>query len=271
MPAGIGAGYMAYAHHSDRAKMTFHTGIQFMNYGKFDAANEQGIVSGSFNAQEIALAIGAAKQLSERWSLGVNTKFIFSNLENYTASGLSTDVAATHDNPEKRSTFAIIAKNIGVQMTTFSATSGRSPLPFEIQMGYSKRLKHLPFRYSIIARDLQRWNIRYDDPNKKETNNILGEPEKETPNWVKNTDNLARHLIINGEFLLGKKETIRLRFGYNHLTKREMNVPPFRTLSGFSFGFGVKIKRLSIDFGRNNLHQAGGFNQFTFATQIGKK
>jgi hypothetical protein len=270
MQSGVGASYLGYAHHSDKANLTFHSGLQFVNYGSFKAATEDGSVAGTFNAQDVALAIGAAKVLSPQWAIGLNTKFIFSNLETYSATGLSADIATTYNNEEKRTTFTFLAKNIGTQLSTYTGAP-RGALPFELQMGFSKKLKHLPLRFSFIAKDLQRWRITYDDPNVKEETFNFGEPVKETPAIVKNLDNLARHLLVNGEFLLGKKERFKIRFGYNHLTKKELNVPPLRTLSGFSFGFGFKVKKLNIDFGRNNLHHAGGFNHLTLSTAIGKK
>lgn len=268
MPQGVGTAYLGYAKHIEKANMTFHAGLQYFTYGTFDAADEFGNKQGTFSAQDMALVIGAARQLSEKWSLGLNTKFIYSNLETYTATGFSSDVAGTYFDPEKRITFTLLAKNIGFQAGTYTS-SARGSLPFELQMGVSKRLKHLPFRVSLIAKDLQKWNVTYKDPNAKVETSVIGEATKETPAILKQLDNVARHLLLNGEFYLGKKENIAVRFAYNHLAKKELSVAPLRSLTGFSLGFGVKIKRFRVDFGHNFLHTAGGFNHFTFSTGIG--
>ncbi len=268
MPQGVGSAYLGYAKHIEKVNMTFHVGLQYFTYGTFDAADEFGNKQGTFNAQDMALVIGAARQLSEKWSLGLNTKFIYSNLETYTATGFSSDVAGTYFDPEKRITFTLLAKNIGFQAGTYT-NSARGALPFELQMGVSKRLKHLPFRVSLIAKDLQKWNVTYKDPNTKVETSVIGETAKETPAILKQLDNVARHLLLNGEFYLGRKENIAVRFAYNHLAKKELSVPPLRNLTGFSLGFGIKTSRFRIDFGHNFLHAAGGFNHFTFATSLG--
>ena len=268
MPQGVGSAYLGYARHVEKANMTFHAGLQYFTYGTFDAADEFGNKQGTFNAQDMAFAVGAARQLSDKWSLGLNTKFIYSNLENYTATGFSTDVAGMYFDPEKRITFSLVAKNIGSQLGTYT-NAPRGALPFELQMGVSKRLKHLPFRVSLIAKDLQKWDVTYNDPNAKVETSIIGETAKATPTIVKQLDNLARHLLLNGEFFLGKKEKLSVRFAYNYLAKKELSVSPLRSATGFSLGLGVKTSRFRVDFGHNFLHTAGGFNHFTFATNLG--
>ncbi len=264
---GVGSSFVAYSQHSNKLNMTFHSGLQYLNYGTFNAADETGTQNGTFDAKDFAFGIGAARPLSEKWSMGLNLKFMSSNLESYSASGLSSDVSAMYYNADKKLGFTILAKNAGTQLSTYTA-SPRGNLPFEIQMGFSKQLKHLPFRFSFVAKDLQRWNITYKDPNVVEDSFIPGEEVKETPAFVKQLDNLARHLGVNGEFLLGKNENLRLRFGYNYLLKKELNVSPYRSLTGFSFGLGFKVSKFRIDFGRSIQHLAGGFSHFSLSTNF---
>ncbi|MEK7257168.1 MAG: hypothetical protein AAB316_20600, partial [Bacteroidota bacterium] len=81
-------------------------------------------------------------------------------------------------------------------------------------------------------------------------------------------DNLARHLIFNGEFLMGKKENFRLRFGYNPLRKKELSVRNLRSLAGFSMGIGLKINRFRVEFGRSFVHLGAGANHFSISTNL---
>lgn len=264
--AGIGSGYVGYAHQVNKIGMTMHAGLQYFDYGKFDATDEFSNVTGSFSGQDIGIAIGASKPLSDKWNLGINAKYIHSNLESYNASGLSTDVGAMYHNDAKRFSFGIVAKNAGVQLGTYSGEDRKS-LPFEIQLGISKRLKHLPLSYHISYNNLERWNLRYDDPNLQETD-IFGQPQSQPSKFAKNLDNLARHLTVGTELSLGAKETFRIRLGYNHLLKKEMSVSPFRSLTGFSYGFGLKIKKFRLDLGRSTTHRAGAMTHFSFSTNI---
>jgi hypothetical protein len=265
--AGIGSGYAAYAKHIDKVDLTFQGGIQYLNYGSFDATDEYANAQGTFKGQDMAFGIGAAKTLSDNWSIGLNLKMLFSALENYTASGLASDIGFVYHNQEKRSSFGISATNLGVQLGTYT-NGNRARLPLNIQLGYAKKLKHLPFQYTITYRNLETWNVTYKDPSKIETTDIFGQPIKQTSKFVQNLDNFARHLSVGGEFLLGKKENFRLRLGYTHLQRREMSVAPYRSLTGFSFGFGFKLKRFSLDLGRNTAHMAGGMTHFSFATKF---
>jgi hypothetical protein len=205
--------------------------------------------------------------LSEHWSLGLNLKFLYSALETYTASGLSTDAGVMYYNPEKRFSFGAVAKNMGTQLGTYAGEK-RGNLPLDIQIGIVKRLKHLPLQYSLTYKNLETWNLTYKDPSTVETTDFLGQPIKQTSKIVQNLDNFARHLAIGAEFLLGKKENFRLRIGYAHLLKKELSVSPYRSLTGFSYGFGFKIKRFRLDLGRSTTHLVGGMTHFSFATNL---
>jgi hypothetical protein len=68
--------------------------------------------------------------------------------------------------------------------------------------------------------------------------------------------------------LIGKRESLRLRIGYNHLLRKELSVDNFSSFGGFAFGFGLRINRFRIDYGRANYHIAGGLNQFTISTNL---
>ena len=163
--------------------------------------------------------------------------------------------------------FSAVIKNIGGELSKYS--DKRFSAPLDIQIGVSKRLTNLPFRISIIAHQLQQWNIRYDDPSLVETTNLFGETEEQGA-FSKNIDNLFRHFIFSGEFLLGKRENLKLRFAYNHLRRKELAVSQFRSLGGFSLGFGIKIKGIKIDYGVGYRHLAGAANHLSLSTSLNK-
>ena len=156
---------------------------------------------------------------------------------------------------------------MGTQISTYDGND-REPLPFEIQLGVSKKLRHLPFRFSVIYHHLQRWNILYDDPNAEQSPLFFGDVQTERSDTEIFFDNFSRHFIFNGELLIGQKENLQLRAGYNHLMRKELNVDNFSSFGGFTFGFGLKINRFRIDYGRTNFHIAGGLNQLTISTNL---
>ena len=264
----ISNGYAAYGHYVDKWKMTLHGGIQYITYGKFDLTDDIGNVQGSFTPSEYAFTVGAGKQLYDKLSVGANLKLITSQFETYNSMGLASDFGAYYQDTTNRFGATLVFKNVGFQFTTY-AEDNREVIPFDVQIGISKRLEHLPFRFSFIGHNLHRWNITYDDPNNQESVFLIGDGVQNTDNQFKDfVDNFFRHIIFNGEFLFGKNEIMRLRFGYNHLMRRELSVTNFRSRSGFSFGFGIKMRRFRIEYGRGVYHFAGGMNHLTISTNV---
>ncbi|MEL6862931.1 MAG: type IX secretion system protein PorQ [Bacteroidota bacterium] len=266
--ADIQHGYVAYGHEVPSLEATFHAGLQYVNYGNFDAADEFGQINGDFKAAEYALTLGGAKQIYDRLALGANVRLINSQLESYDSYGISADLGAYYQDSTGRFSASFVLRNMGAQLSTYREAN-QEELPFDIQIGISQKLKHLPFRFSIIYHNLQRWNILYDDPNNEEGTLFLGSDEQQGDDAFGDfVDNFFRHFIFNGEFLFGKKENFRLRVGYSHMRNQEMTVRSFRSLAGFAFGFGMKVNRFRIEYGRNVQHLAGGSNHFSISTAL---
>ena len=171
-------GYAAYANHFPELETTFHAGVQYVNYGEFDERDVFNTVTGTFKAAEYAVTLGAGKQVDERLSLGANVKFISSQLGGFNSAGLTADLAAMYFDTASRFNATVVFKNIGTQLTPYRADNFEA-LPFEIQIGISKRLRYLPFRFSVIYHNVQQWNITYDDPNREDTPLFLGETPTE--------------------------------------------------------------------------------------------
>jgi hypothetical protein len=264
--ADVQHGYVGYGHFVPKWQTTLHSGVQYINYGDFSSADLFGNINGTFDASEYAIAFGAGKQLYERLSVGVNAKLISSQLESYNALAVSTDIGATFHDTSRNIVIGIVMKNWGTTLQTYTDKE-KEPLPRELQVAFSKQLRYLPFRFSVIYRYLNRWNILYDDPNTEENTFLLGALENaNTENvFVKN---LFRHFVFNGEFLLGKKENLRIRLGYNTLRGQELKVNDLRSLAGFSFGVGMKVNRFRIDYGQGSYHLAGSNNHFSISTNI---
>ena len=268
--AGIDHGYAAFGYHHKASEISFNGGIQYISYGDFVQADEFGNATGEFNANEFGINIGASKQVFDRLRVGANLKLITSQLESYNSLGLAADLGAHYQDTSGRTTFGLVIKNVGTQLTTFREDN-REDLPFDIQFGITKRLKHLPFRIGLTIHNLHRGNIVFDDPNAVEPTSLFGNEEIGENEVGLFVDNLFRHTIFNGEFLLGKKENFNIRFGYNHFRRRELTVSTAsRSLSGFSLGFGFKVKRFKISYGHQFYAIAGGNNHLGITTKLGR-
>lgn len=265
--ADIQNGYVAYGRNIKKWDINTHFSIQYMNYGDFKYADIIGNQEGTFGANETAFMIGASKKVAERITIGGNLKGVFSNLESYSSTGVLMDLGLNYAKDSSNFIMSFVIKNVGAELTTYAGE--RFGTPLDIQIGISKRLKYLPFRLSVIAHQLHRGNIRYDDPNKKNETDIFGNVIEEKT--INNTiDNIFRHLVFNGEFLLGKNENLRLRAGYSHLRRKELSLSTFRSLAGFSLGFGVKISAFKLDYGVGYHHTAGATNHISISTDMGK-
>lgn len=265
--AGIQNGNVAYGKYLPKWGILTHFAVQYMSYGTFDATDNLGNITGDFSAGEVAVIVGTAKQLNERISGGINLKFLSGNYESYGSFGVGVDLGLHYTKPDNRTTWGLVLKNIGGELSPVG--SSRKALPFDLQLGVSKRLAHLPFRFSVIGHHLQNPYIRYDDIETDVTVNIFGE-ETYKSSFSKNIDNLFRHLIFNGEFLLGQNEQFRLRFGYDHLRRQELKTTTFRGRGGFSFGVGFNVKKIKIDYGIGTYHLAGAVNHISFRYNMGR-
>ena len=263
--AGISNGNLAYGRHLGFWGLSGHAALQYFNYGTFTRADRFGTRLDEFSGGEIGLALGVGKQLNERIRGGVNVKLLRGNFESYGSVGFGVDLGLHYQKNDK-TTWAIVLRNVGGELSPI--VDERRSLPIDLQIGFSKRLAHLPFRLSVTGHHLHEPYIRYDDPDVDFTVDISGGVTDKS-GLVKNIDNVFRHLIIGGEFLLGKNEGFRLRFGYDHQKNRELKVVGLQHRGGFSAGVGFYIKRIKVDYGFGAYHLAGAVHHFSLRYNVG--
>lgn len=270
-PAGITDGYAAYGHHIESIPLTVHGGMQYISYGKFQRRSATGdLEEGTFGASELAITAGVGYQATDRLSFGTNLKMIMSYFESYNSVGWASDWAIMYRDTAKRIGVSLVLRNLGSQFTTYARDKNFQKLPFDAQIGFSHRLKYLPLRFSIIGHQLQRWNVRYDDPALQQNDLLLADPQQEQtgPTAGDVVDNVFRHLRFNAELLLGKNEVFQIRLGYDRMRQGELGVRGLRTLSGFSAGIGLKVYKFRIDYGLMAYHIAGTRHHFGISTNL---
>lgn len=254
---GIGNMYAGYAGYIKSWQSMIHGGIHYASYGKFIAADEFGNVTGEFKAKDISLEAGLSRQLTDRLNAGVLVRYIQSSLESYRSSGFAIDLGMTYASKNGLSHYAFALKGLGLQFNGYFDGDERGDLPLDLQLGYSIRLKHVPFRFSVLMHDINRWDLDYESPLDDGTGPIIGEEPKEPSAFGKQVDLFFRHITVGGEFIIGKNEVLMLRVAYNHQRKRELSVVNLRSLAGFSAGAGVNLKKFILDYGFAVYHQAG--------------
>lgn len=265
LAAGINHGMVAYAMKvEDHGVASAH--LRYVAYGKMDRTDVNGEVIGTFSAGDFILGAGFGSQLNPRISVGGNANLIWSQLESFTSVGMSIDLAGTYTNEDERTTIAAVVRNAGYQFTTYT-DSDRVPLPTNAMMSISHRLQHAPFRLAIVAHNLNRWDLTYNDPNAQPTVDPLSGEEIPVPT-AGFGEKLARHFIYQIEVLAG--DAVRLRMAFDYQRRREFLVPNRPGMAGFSFGTGLNFKRFSLDYGLLIYSNAGYNNLLTLTTNFDK-
>jgi len=267
-PSGIRHGLAAYGHHFKETPLTFSGAVQFINYGTFTEADETGAVLGEFSASEYSVQVGAGYEYTDNLRFGANVKWLQSYLEAYRSHALAMDLGITWHDTTRLFSATLLMKNLGTQLTTYQPDV-REPLPFDLQLGLSKRLRHTPFRFYVNAHNLYRWDIRYDDPALRPSLLFTDDDDSDENRESYFFDNLFRHMIFGAEVIFGQTENFRLRIAYNHIRNAEMQIIDLRSFAGMSFGFGFKVRHFRIDYGRAVYHVAGGTNHISISADIG--
>jgi hypothetical protein len=253
---GNNFGFVQYARSFSKVGSFVGT-FQFMDYGKFTEADQTGTITGEFSASEYALNVGWGRTLSPLFSVGANAKLIYSHLDLYNSFGIAVDVAGTYLSKNQLFTASLLARNIGSQIVPY--TSGvYEPLPFDLQGAMSLKFAHIPFRIHVILDHLTKWDLSYTDPNdpSNQADPYTGQVQEKT-GFAEFTDNLMRHIDLGGEVIIAK--VLGLRLGYNYERRQEMKLSGKAGMSGFSYGFGLRVKMFNFSY-THATYQAGGIN-----------
>ncbi len=242
--------------------------IQYIDYGSFVEANEFGQITGQFTAGEYSFQIGWGRALNEQFAIGSNLKMIYSSFHDHSSFGIATDVALSYHNHERLFAASLVARNMGTQITRYH-DGNREPLPFDLVLGITRKLENAPFQFSFVVNNLHNYDLTYDTPVLL-PDHFSGEDVEDDQNFQDRVgdlaDNLMRHVVVGVEFT--PLESFSFRVGYNYRRRQEMKVETRLSTVGFSWGFGVKISRFQLNYGRSNHHLAGAPNHFSINTSI---
>ena len=238
---------------------TLAVAFNFTSYGSFRRIDEEDHEHGTFSAGDYGLQVSYGTWLNEHFSVGATMKPILSQYESYTAVAVAFDVAGSYVGADSLLVATAMLHNIGAQLSTFDDKSER--LPFELEAEVSYKLRRAPFRLFMAATELQRWNLRYEDPLNPTTtyDPYTGQTTRQSP-FVGTLDNLLRHVQVGVEVTLGR--SFYARMGYNYRQGAEMRGFDALSLSAFSFGIGLKLRHFEFSYAHRNYHLSQGSNGF---------
>jgi hypothetical protein len=215
-------------------------GVLYNSYGTFKGADNIGQMTGDFTAGDFILSVAYSGIVPDKpFHYGIAIKYISSTLASgsYSSSGLAADLGVYYQSDPLLLTIGLSATNIGKELTYYDGT--KEALPFNLQLGVSKKLERLPLTVHLafhnLTRDLEGHNFFY----------------------------ALNDFSIGGEFTLSK--ILRLRFGYENQERRDLKVPEGLGLGGFSVGLGMALKKLQLDYSlsimgpvKADIHRFGG-------------
>lgn len=260
----IRAGFAVYAFNFEKIG-TFAAGMHYLNYGKFIAADENGIITGNFSAADYALNLIYSRDINNRIRVGANIKPIYSKYESYNSFGLAADLGVTYTDSIGLFSASLVAKNMGSQLTTYvkGVLSEKENLPFDLQLGISKRLAHAPFCFSLTLQNLTNWKLTdkstWDYDNSEKEDYTTGKSD----NALRQ---LFRHALIGVEFL--PSENVIIGVGYNYQRRRELAQSETAGAVGFSGGITIKVSKFRVSYALAKYHLAGMSNTFSVTTQL---
>ncbi len=198
---------------------------QFMDYGSMKETDSDGTITGDFNAKDISLAGYLAYMLTDRISAGVTAKIITSYIGNYNSMSVGVDLGLNYLNANGNFSLSVMAKNLGGQLKAYE--DDYEPMPFDLQIGVSKRFPNTPLRLHATLVDVNHTGYKFKD-----------------------------HLVIGADLLLSNN--IWAGCGYNFRRASEMSIGTGDEESshgaGFSLGAGLNLERFGVNFSWGKYH-----------------
>ena len=241
----LGLGYMTYISDSKVAGAAFSRmfgerssaalAARYIDYGSFDGYTPDNISTGSFSAKDIEIGLIYNYLLSDRWSGGVSGRFIYSKYESYSSVALGVDLGLNYFDEDNDLSASLVLKNLGGQVKAFEDKTEK--LPFDIQLGVTKRLAHAPIRVSATLVNLNKWS-KEDFYNADGSEDSLG-------------DLLLKHAVFGADFLIGAN--FRLSLGYNYRIGKELSAEGAKW-DGLTAGAGLSIKKIKLAVSYSKLH-----------------
>jgi hypothetical protein len=260
---GTGYGTANYVHKVENVGR-FTAGFQHTSFGEFQGYDQFGNPQGTFSVSDNVFYLGAGRSFGNL-AFGAHLKFLSSTNAGYNQTGLAADFGAQYYSEKHTLGLGLTLKNVGRMFNKYTTVGTRDPIPFDLQLGVTKRVPHTPLRFSLTLHDLHRPDLtpenETDDPNVDLQGNTV-----ENRNSI--AEDIFRHTIFAAEVLIS--EHVHLRLGYNHQRRSQLKAANSNfNMAGFNFGAGIKVFKFQIDYAYSHYFSGGGgVHHFGLAANI---
>lgn len=240
---------------SIRDMNAFAIGVSYLDYGDFKETTENNEELGGFSAKDIVVNGMYSHMLSSRLRGGVTAKFISSSYADYTSTAIGFDVGLSYYNEDREFSAGLVLKNIGSQLSSYN--DKRIGLPWDVNVGLSKKLRNVPVRFSLTGVYLTQWNFSRID----EANGI----DSSDDGFVKT---LFKHTIIGVDII--PSQNFWIAVGFNPKVHYDLKLQEGNKFGGFNAGAGIKIQKFSVGFSFAKYHPSATSYHFTLGLDISK-
>ena len=228
-------------------------GAVYFNYGTMKEVTAENIMLGNFAPQNVSINAFYSHDLADKWRGGFAFKMLYSGFMEYASFGLAADAGLSYFDAEKELSFGVVLKNIGAQLKTYD--SRRENVPWDIQIGLTKKWAHAPFRVSVTAMYLNQWKFSYIDEGLNKTS--LDDSFSRT---------LAKHLVCGVDFIPSRN--FWLGIGYNPKVNMDMKLLSGNGLGGFSVGGGIKVSKFDVSASAARYHPSAISLMLSISTSL---
>lgn len=218
-------------------------GIRYFGYGEMKAADETGVITGSFSPKDVNFSGTFSYDITSRLRGGISMKLLYSSYEQYSAFAVATDLGINWYDPETDWSFSAVVANLGGQLKKFHESYDR--LPIDVRLGATKGFSGVPVRLSVTLWNLTKWKLPYYDS---------GDGTSNQPFETKESfgSNLFRHMVFGVD--LTPSDRFFVSLGYNYKTRTDMSTYKRSFLSGFSLAAGMNVSRYSFSLAFGQPH-----------------
>lgn len=231
----INLNYMNYMSGANMASASFNrivkehaswaVSAQYVDYGKMKEVDEYNVQTGEFTAKDLSFAGYFSYMLTNRLTGGISARLITSYIANYNSIGFGVDLGLNYYDPDQEWSLGLVLKNLGGQLKAYNDNFER--MPFDVQMGVSKRFTGSPFRLHATLVDLNHLDYKF-----------------------------LNHCVVGADVML--TESFWIGGGYNFRRADEMKMMSADKNSshgaGLSLGAGLNLERFKLNIAYGKYH-----------------
>lgn len=216
-------------------------GLTFLDHGRFDGYDDQGIPTGSFRASDFIAEGMFSHDFNDLLRGGISVKTIVSDYESYSAVALGFDLGLNWYDPDRDLSLGVALRNLGGQLKSFEGRADH--LPLDLSLGLMKGLGTSPFALTVRAGHLTDWKSDVVSDGE-------GLIEEKKFNFGQQ---VFRHLSFGLQY--EPLPQFYAALGYDYRTRSDMEGYGRTAFSGISAGVGLSVRKFLVGVSFSQPHK----------------